>query len=104
MFHHDNAPAHTSFLIREFLTKNETTIVPQPLFLSDPAPADFFLFPKLTSTLKGQRFESTDEIEENSVTELRLIKKNPRLFPKVEKRCEHCIKSGGESFEGDKAD
>jgi len=72
MLHHDNAPAHASLLIREFLAKNETTVVPQPPYSPDLAPADFFLFPKLKSTLKGRRFEST---EENSLTELRAIPK-----------------------------
>jgi transposase len=105
MFHRDNAPAHTSLLIREFLAKNETTIVPQPLFSSELDPADSFLFPKLKSTLKGQRFELTEETEENLVTELRLIKKKIQdCFQKWKKRLERCIKSGGESFEGDKTD
>jgi transposase len=75
MLHHDIAPAHASSLIREFLAKNETTVVPQPPYSPDLAPADFFLFPKLKSTLKGQRFDSIEEIEENSLTELRVISK-----------------------------
>jgi hypothetical protein len=41
MLHHDNAPAHTSLLIREFLAKHETTVVPQPPYSPDLAPADF---------------------------------------------------------------
>jgi len=28
MLHHDNAPAHASLLIREFLTEHETTVAP----------------------------------------------------------------------------
>ena len=35
-----------ALLIREFLTKHETIVVPQPLYSPDLAPADFFLFPK----------------------------------------------------------
>jgi len=54
MLHHDNAPAHTSLLIREFLTKHETTVVLQPPYSPDLAPADFFLFLKLKSSLKGR--------------------------------------------------
>jgi len=57
VLHHDNAPAHVSFLIHEFLTKHETTVVPQPPYSPDLAPADFFLFPKLKSTLKGPELE-----------------------------------------------
>jgi transposase len=75
MLHHDIAPAHASLLIREFLAKNESTVVPQPPYSPDLAPADFFLFLKLKSTLKGRRFESIEEIEENSLTELLAIKK-----------------------------
>jgi len=46
-----------ALLIREFLTKHEATIVPQPPYSPDLASADFFLFPKLKSSLKGRRFQ-----------------------------------------------
>ena len=42
LLHHDNAPAHSSFLVHNFLAKNEATIVPQPPYSPDLAPADFF--------------------------------------------------------------
>src|SRR5215469_3395240 len=67
MLHHDNAPAHTLLLIREFSAKQETIVVPQPPYSPDLAPADFFLFPKLKSTLKGRRFQTVEEIKENSL-------------------------------------
>jgi hypothetical protein len=35
----------------------ETSVVPQPPYTPDLAPANFFLFPKLESTLKGRRFQ-----------------------------------------------
>jgi len=28
LLHHDNAPAHTSLVVREFLTKNNVTLFP----------------------------------------------------------------------------
>ncbi|KAG5306679.1 SETMR methyltransferase, partial [Acromyrmex insinuator] len=31
LLHHDNAPAHTSLLVREFLAKNNTLMMPQPI-------------------------------------------------------------------------
>ena len=101
MLHHDNAPAHAS-LIREFLTKHETTVVPKPPYSPDLAPADFLLFPKLKSSLKGRRFQTVDEIEENSMRDRRAIPQN--TFQNWEKRWERCIKSGGEYCEGDKFD
>ena len=107
MLHHDNAPAQASHLIREFLTKNETTAVPQSPYSPDLAPADFFLFPKLKSSLKGCRFETVEETEENSIRDLRAIPQNTsnEVLQNWKKRWERCIKSGGgEYFEGDKFD
>ena len=66
VLHHDNAPALSSFLVRNFLAKNEMTIVPQPPYSPDLDPADVFLFPKLKPNLKGRRFNTFDEIQENS--------------------------------------
>ena len=76
MLHHDNAPAHKSLLIREFLTKHQTTVVPQLPYSPDLAPGDFFLFPKLKSSLKGRRFQTVEGIEENSIRDLRAIPQN----------------------------
>jgi len=76
MLHHDNAPAHTSLLIREFLTKHETTVVSQPPYSPDLAPADFFLFLKLKSSLKGHQFQTVEEIEENLIWDLCAILQN----------------------------
>jgi len=59
--HHDNAPAHASLLIREFLAKQETIVVTQPPYSPDLAPENFFLFPELKSTLKGRRFQTIEE-------------------------------------------
>ncbi|KAG5312063.1 GVQW3 protein, partial [Pseudoatta argentina] len=42
LLHHDNAPAHTSLLVREFLAKNNTLMMPQPPYSPDLAPCDFF--------------------------------------------------------------
>ena len=52
MLHHDNAPAHASLLIRSYLAKHQTSVVPHPPCSPNLAPADFFLFPKLKTTLK----------------------------------------------------
>ena len=76
MLHHDNAPAHVPLLIREILTKNETNVTPQPPYSRDLAPADFFFFPKLKSSLKGRQFQTVEEIEESSIRDLRAIPQN----------------------------
>jgi len=95
-----------ALLIREFLTKHEVSVVPQPPYSPDLAPADFFLFPKLKFSLKGRRFQTVEEIEENSTWDLRAIPQNTfqDALQNWKKRWEWCIKSGGEYFKGDKFD
>jgi len=73
MLHHDNAPSHTSLLIRSYLAKSQTSVVPHPPYSPDLAPADFFLLPKLKTTLKRRRFQTIEEIQENAIGELRSI-------------------------------
>ena len=106
MLQHDNAPSHSSFLVRDFLAKHATTVLPQPPYSPDLAPADFFLFPKLKSTLKGRRFESVEAIKTNSQAHLRSIPKTAfqECFRTLKKRWQLCIQSRGEYFEGDKAE
>ena len=100
VLHHENAPAHLSFLARNFLVKNETTVAPQPPYSPDMAPADFLLFPKLKSTLKGRRFDTSDEIQKNSTKELFAILKE--AFQSWQKHWGWCVASKGNYFEGDK--
>ena len=99
------ASADASLLIHEVLMKHETTVVPRPSYSPDLAPADFFLFPKWKSSLKGRRFQ-TAETEENSIRDLCAAPQNTfqGAFQKYKKRWERCIKNGGEYFEGDKFD
>jgi len=67
MLHHDNAPAHASLLIRCYLAKHQTSVVTHPPYSPDLPPADFFLFPKLKTTLKGRRFQTIEEIQANAI-------------------------------------
>jgi transposase len=104
MLHEDSAHAHMS-LVSEFLAKYETTVVPQLPYSPDLAPAYFFLFPRLKSTLKGHQFRLIEEIEENSPWDLRAI---PQIafqdtFHNWKKCWKQCIDSGEEYFEGDKS-
>jgi len=106
MLHHDNAPAHASLLIREFLTKHETTVVPQLPYSPDLALAHFFLFPQLKSSAKGRRFQTVEEREENSIRDLRTIPQNTfqDAFQNWKKSWEWCVNSAEEYFEGNKFD
>ncbi|KAG5348098.1 MOS1T transposase, partial [Acromyrmex charruanus] len=104
MRRHDNAPAHTSLLVREFLAKNNTLMMPQPPYSPDLAPCDFFLFPELKRPMKGLRYATIEEIKTASKEELNKITKNDFLkcFEDWKKRWHKCIISDGDYFEGDK--
>ena len=66
IWHHDNAPAHTSMLVCEFLAKHKTVIMPQPSYSLDLVPADFILFPKLQTPIKLKHFAAIVEIKDKS--------------------------------------
>ncbi|UYV76770.1 hypothetical protein LAZ67_14001984, partial [Cordylochernes scorpioides] len=107
LLHHDNAPAHTSLHVRDFLAKNNTLMMPQPPYSPDLAPCDFFLFPKLKRPMKGRRYATLDEIKTASKEELKeILKKNDFLkcFEDWKNRWHKCIISHGDYFEGDKMD
>jgi len=73
MLHHNNAPAHALLLIRSYLAKHLPSVVPHPPYSPDLAPADFFLFPKLKTTLKGHCFQTIEDIQETAIRELLAI-------------------------------
>ncbi|UYV61153.1 PGBD5 [Cordylochernes scorpioides] len=64
LLHHDNAPAHTSLFVRDFLAKNNTLMMPQPPYSPDLAPCDFFLFPKLKRPMKGRQVHLDEDIQD----------------------------------------
>jgi len=105
MLLHDNAPAHASLFILSYLAKHQTPVVPHPPYSPDLAPADFFLFPKLKTTLKGRRFQTIEEIQENATRELRAVTESAfqEAFQKWKKGWERCIASRWDYFEGDSA-
>jgi len=103
VLHHDNATAHSSFLVHNFLAKNETTVVPQPPYSPDLTPADLILFPKLKSTLKGRHFDTFDDSKKNSTEFFAILKEAfQKAFQTWKKRWKRCVASEGNYFEGDK--
>jgi hypothetical protein len=50
----------------ESVTNNNMVIVPHSPYLSDLAPSDFALFPKLKMKLNGRRFETVSDIQRES--------------------------------------
>jgi len=56
--HHDNARPNCSAQTQDAMTGLKFTLVPYPPYSPDLALSDFWLFPKLKETLKGQHFSS----------------------------------------------
>ena len=81
------------------------SVVPHPPYSPDLAPEDFFLFPKLKTTLKGCYFQNIEEIQENVIRELCAITESAfqEAFQQWKEQCERCIASTGDYFEGDSA-
>ena len=71
----------------EFFQRHRITQVTEPLYCPDMAPGNFWLFPKLKSPLKGKRFQTIDEIQENTTEQLMVTGKT--------------VRSQGTYFEGD---
>lgn len=61
--HHDNARPHTSLATTQTITKFGWSVVPHPPYSPDLAPSDFHLFGPLKNSLRGQRFEDTEQVK-----------------------------------------
>jgi histone-lysine N-methyltransferase SETMAR len=72
----DNAPAHTTGVVARFLTIKQVTVLHHTSYSPNLAPADFFLFPKLKSQLKGKRFQDISTIQANVTEQIRSILKD----------------------------
>ena len=73
---HDNAPAHRSVLVKDFLAKNNVTTPEDPPYSPDLVPADFYLFPRLKSALKGWRFCDASDTIKSETEELERLSQN----------------------------
>jgi len=101
ILHHDNAPAHTSHLVQQFLANHGTAQLQQSPYSPELAPCDFFLFPRLKKVLKGHRFEATEDIRRNSTKTLLDIPKEEfaKCFQQWHKRRAKCVAAEGSYVE-----
>lgn len=61
--HHDKALSLTFLFTTDFLTKNIMMVNPHPPFLSNLAPCNFSLYPRLKIKLKGCWFDTVEMIQ-----------------------------------------
>ena len=103
VLHHDNAPANTALSIREFLAKKNIPVLPHPLYSSDLAPCDFYLFAKLKLKLKGHHFGTIETIQKTVTDYLNTLTENDFqcCYDQWKKRWNRYVSSQGSYFEGD---
>ena len=85
--HHNNVPAHALHLV-QFFGKTSNHPGDSALLQPDLVPCNFRLFTKLKSPLKGNRFQTIYEVQENTMGQLMAI-------------WENCVRFQGAYFEGD---
>ena len=81
-------------------------VVPQPPYLPDLSPCDFFLFPWLKNHLKGRHFGTLDNIQKSVTDELKGIPAEAfqHCYEQCKQRLRHCVAAQENYFEGDNLD
>jgi hypothetical protein len=89
--------AHWSVLIKDFLAKKHATTMGHPQYYPDLAAADFYLFPRMKSSLKGRDFCDATDIVKNETEELKRFLQNDfkECFHHLYSRCKKCIVAQG---------
>jgi len=89
-----NGPAHRSILVKDFLAKNNVTILQPPPYPPDPAPADFCVFPPLKSALNGWHICYSTDVK-NATEELKRLSQNGFFQECFQHLCSSWQKSTG---------
>lgn len=95
---HDNARPHVANIVQESLLKKKWEVLPHPAYSPDLSPCDFHLFGPLKKFLKGQRFESDEEVR---ATVIEWFKKQPMSFfsdgiRRLPKQWDACVNASGD--------
>ena len=104
LLHHDNAPAHNTLSIQQFLAENNITMLEQLPYSPDLAPCDFFLFPKLKGVIKGTCFQDSIAITIAITKELQaiIVESFQECLEAWQQRMEKCIRAQKDYFKEDK--
>ena len=96
---YDNAPAHAA----QFCSSKCIIVTPQPPFSHDRAPYDLFSFQKVKLAVKGQHFESTEDIQRNVTQALNDIPHAAfrECYKQWQHRWKRCVQAQGMCSEGD---
>lgn len=101
LFHHDNAPAHSSAIATTKLVELRYEILPHPPYSPDLAPSDFYLFPNMKKWLGGRRFKTDLEVISETKSYFEGLGKDyyKEGIKKLEHRLTKCIALKGDYVE-----
>jgi hypothetical protein len=100
ILHHDNAPSHTVFSIKEFLAKKSVVVLEHPTYQISFCMT--FHFPTMKNHLKGSHFEIVEQIQKVTMAVLNNLQENDfwNCFDIWKQRWNSCITAGRKYFEG----
>jgi histone-lysine N-methyltransferase SETMAR len=100
VLHFDNATSHTATVSLAFLDWHRMRRAPQPPFLPDLAPSDFYLFGKLKTTLMRSVFENKQGFLDGIMRVLDRIMHDEfeSVFEEWVARLDVCIQRGGDEI------
>ena len=73
---HDSAPSHNATVFKQFLAQRKVSVPDHPPYSPDLALADYVLFPKVKSHLKGRLFDKISDIQTAVTSTLNTIAKD----------------------------
>jgi hypothetical protein len=92
--YHDDAPAHKTISVKQFLAQKSITEMEHTPYFPHFVANDFWLFPKIKSALKGRTFQDTEDIQRNVTTALKSVPQQDLLkcFQQWQHRTEVCLR------------
>ena len=99
--HQLNAPPHKTKKVNEFFMKKQICVMDYPPYSPDLSPCDYFLFPKLKTSIKGAFYDDVPTIQSDVTQVLKNISKIEfkKSMDKLVHRSKRCIESNGAYFE-----
>ena len=103
IIHHDNAPAHRSFKVSQFLAKNNMTVIPHPPYSPDLAAVTFSSSPSWSFGRRVEDSTPLKRLKRNRSGYLTQFQKRDfqGCFQAWQKRWNRSIRAKGEYFKGD---
>ena len=71
-----NTPSHNATIVKQFLAQRKVSVLDHPSYSPDLEPADYFLFQKVKSHLKGHLFDSISDIQKAVTSTLTFWRRN----------------------------